>query len=215
LIAGAGFTISPNPFDCADALPIEVIDNDANDSNSADGIIALNDVCAPESYMIIETTVPDGYFGDGAVHTEAVVAGATVTLVVLNTPDGGGNGIDLPPVCSVEVIDFNDPRFGNTDRQMLLFTMTDDHAVVSIEAYLLVNVTLEVLNDDLTGTGIFFSQGETKAFNDNSVSLLLAPSILDGSVSWGVIAKDGNGQISSTDVPCDPVASVVHGTIVF
>ena len=60
-LAGATFSISPNPGSCAGQVaPFSVTDNGPNDVNPADGAIEVNDVC-PATYEITETEPPSGF----------------------------------------------------------------------------------------------------------------------------------------------------------
>ena len=59
-LAGATFTIDPNPLVGATESPLTIVDNDANDMDKADGIIRLPEI-NPGTYTVTETVAPEGY----------------------------------------------------------------------------------------------------------------------------------------------------------
>ena len=63
-LAGAAFTITPDPKDLAGTLV--VADNGANDADNRDGYFCITNAIfreSPASYLVEETTVPPGYAG--------------------------------------------------------------------------------------------------------------------------------------------------------
>ena len=79
-LAGACFTITPNPKTGTDSLVL--CDNDANDECPADGVFCLSELICGLTVTVEETTVPDGYQGAAP---QAVTIGETVELTFVNT----------------------------------------------------------------------------------------------------------------------------------
>jgi len=79
-LAGACFTITPNPKTGTDSLVL--CDNDANDECPADGVFCLSELICGLTCTVEETTVPPGYQGAGE---QTVVIGETLTLTFENT----------------------------------------------------------------------------------------------------------------------------------
>jgi len=78
-LPGATFTIQPNPYGTE---TLTVVDNDANDKNSAYGIILLEAVSLG-TYTITETVAPSGYKKDPKPKTVNITS-ATVTVAFIN-----------------------------------------------------------------------------------------------------------------------------------
>jgi hypothetical protein len=79
-LAGACFTITPDPWTGTDS--VTVCDNDANDECSADGVFCLSELICGLNCTVEETTVPDGYEGAAP---QTVIIGETLELTFVNT----------------------------------------------------------------------------------------------------------------------------------
>jgi len=79
-LAGACFTITPDPWTGTDS--ITVCDNDANDECPADGVFCLSELICGLNVTVEETTVPDGYEG---ADPQTVIIGETLELTFVNT----------------------------------------------------------------------------------------------------------------------------------
>ena len=79
-LAGACFTITPDPWTGADSLVL--CDNDANDECPADGVFCLSELMCGLTCTVEETTVPDGY---DPADPQEVTIGDTLELTFENT----------------------------------------------------------------------------------------------------------------------------------
>ena len=101
-LAGACFTITPDPRTGADSLVL--CDNDANDECPEDGVFCLSELICGLEVTVEETTVPDGYVG---ADPQPVIIGETVELTFVNTEEKceltifkvDGSGDDLAGSC--------------------------------------------------------------------------------------------------------------------
>lgn len=81
-LAGACFTITPDPRTGADSLVL--CDNDANDECPADGVLCLSELICGLNCTVEETVVPDGYQG---ADPQIAIIGETLELTFVNTPE--------------------------------------------------------------------------------------------------------------------------------
>jgi hypothetical protein len=87
LQGGATFTVAPDPDDCTDGTvgddpgPITVVDNGANDDNSAAGVIEVGPACLA-TYTITETVPPAGYALPANATRTCQVTSAALSCVV-------------------------------------------------------------------------------------------------------------------------------------
>lgn len=199
LVGGAVFSVSPHPFNCGEAGPLSVTDDDANDSNPAAGIIELAGVCTPETYTVIETQAPPGYV---LVSDELIATFDQGTLVQtvtsLNPPDG-----DLP-VCTWELAIEN-------DGPIIYWTITDTGAGVDeVYIYFLMNATLEIL--DGPNAGQFLIEGESTTFTpaQGTINMRIAPTASSGQFGVGMVVTDAAGNATPEDDthPCDPIWTI-------
>jgi hypothetical protein len=124
-LAGACFTITPDPWTGTDS--VTVCDNDANDQCAADGILCLTDLICELAVTVEETTVPDGYVG--ADPQEAII-GETLELTFVNTEEKceltiykvDGSGEPLAGACFTIT---PDPRTG-ADSLVLCYNDAND-----------------------------------------------------------------------------------------
>jgi len=79
-LAGACFTITPDPRTGADSLVL--CDNDANDECPADGVFCLSELMCGLTCTVEETVVPEGY---DPADPQEVTIGETVELTFVNT----------------------------------------------------------------------------------------------------------------------------------
>jgi len=91
-LAGACFTITPDPRTGADSLVL--CDNDANDECPEDGVFCLSELICGLEVTVEETTVPDGYVG---ADPQPVIIGETVELTFVNTRE-----MDCGTVCAAQ-----------------------------------------------------------------------------------------------------------------
>jgi len=91
-LAGACFTITPDPRTGADSLVL--CDNDANDECPADGVFCLSELICGLECTVEETTVPDGYVG---ADLQIAIIGETVELTFVNTRE-----MDCGTVCAAQ-----------------------------------------------------------------------------------------------------------------
>lgn len=91
-LAGACFTITPDPRTGADSLVL--CDNDANDECPADGVLCLSELICGLECTVEETTVPDGYVG---ADLQIAIIGETVELTFVNTRE-----MDCGTVCAAQ-----------------------------------------------------------------------------------------------------------------
>ncbi len=108
LLAGATFTLTPNPFTLAGSLVVE--DNDGNDSDPTDGIIALQNV-EFGTYTIEETVTPEGFVRIVqnvvvSVHSTQQDPTVTVENKVEDEPVEDAIVIPSPDLTSVEFNNF-------------------------------------------------------------------------------------------------------------
>jgi len=73
LLAGAGFTFTPNPFTGEDDLVILDGEAEVDQANGNDGILCIDNVAVGVDFLVEETTVPNGYFGDDSIPTVSAV----------------------------------------------------------------------------------------------------------------------------------------------
>lgn len=84
LIGGAGFTIEPNPIPGAgDPDSLDITDNDGNDADPDDGVIAI-DPAEPGDYTITETTPPPGYIATTEPQNVTIEEFGSATVVFEN-----------------------------------------------------------------------------------------------------------------------------------
>jgi hypothetical protein len=94
LLAGACFTITPDPRTGTDSL--ELCDNDANDESPLDGILSLSGLICGLEVTVEETVVPDGYEG---ADPRTITIGETAEMnfvnercgLVIHKVDAAGN----------------------------------------------------------------------------------------------------------------------------
>jgi hypothetical protein len=91
-LAGACFTITPDPWTGTDS--VTVCDNDANDECPADGVFCLSELICGLTVTVEETTVPDGYQG---ADPQTVIIGETLELTFENTRE-----MDCGTVCAAQ-----------------------------------------------------------------------------------------------------------------
>jgi uncharacterized repeat protein (TIGR01451 family) len=85
LLAGACFNITPNPYDGG---TLKVCDGDANDKDTTDGVILLEDVpCG--NYTVTEDTAPQGYVAVTGSQNVEVTSGSKETVEFINAPCTG------------------------------------------------------------------------------------------------------------------------------
>jgi len=82
LLAGATFTITPNPQTGIDSL--EVVDNGLNDESNVEGKLLVTGCKLNIEYTISETVVPEGYKG-AEDQTVTLTSSARMTLTFVNT----------------------------------------------------------------------------------------------------------------------------------
>ncbi len=84
-LAGASFSISPNPLvGAAGGSTLNITDNDANDLDDRNGYILIGP-CEPQvEYTVTETTAPNGYIKDPAPQSQTATAGQTVVFEFVN-----------------------------------------------------------------------------------------------------------------------------------
>jgi hypothetical protein len=76
-LAGATFSVAPNPFTGSGSL--SVTDNTAPDDDPADGVIHLSGV-EPDEYEVCETDAPDGYIIDTTCQTLTVAQNGSASF---------------------------------------------------------------------------------------------------------------------------------------
>ncbi len=85
LVGGATFTVDPNPIPGGDD-PLTIKDNDSNDSNDNDGVIAI-DPAKPGDYEVCETVPPAGYkLPTDECDTLTLDPNGTVTFTFVDQP---------------------------------------------------------------------------------------------------------------------------------
>jgi len=108
-LAGACFTITPDPWTGTDS--ITVCDNDANDECPADGVFCLSELICGLTVTVEETTVPPDYQGAAP---QTITIGETVELTFENTQE-----MDCGTVCAAQTAP---GEFLFSDRQTNWFT---------------------------------------------------------------------------------------------